>query len=167
MKTISISLASALKLKNRLAGELAKLQEVVSAGNLRTFVSVNAILQNQSCDKVDVKAAYQQIFTVSKNLTAVKAAISVANSSIAKKLAYLSEQKSLLAFFTALQTERDTVVNVASGVDKITKIEYAAMALNSVQKQALCKDIQDDIEATQDEIDFYNATTKVIIDLEQ
>ena len=83
---MNVTLARALKEKNRIAGRLRKAQELVKKENRKAAGSPRA---------VDVAATFAEAERLSALLAAVKAAIAKANDGIIATIVELEETKSL------------------------------------------------------------------------
>lgn len=145
MKKITIN--KALKLKNRLAGEIASLQSQVREENSRRV---------DAKTKVDVGQLLKTLNEKSETLIALKASINRASAPIADLLVGIAELKGNLVFYKSVSTkegiERDRYDASAVG------IEYEAF-LTKVDIQKAQDELQRRINEIQDDIDEYNAQT--------
>lgn len=146
---MNVTLARALKEKNRIAGRLAKAQQLVRKENRKVAGSPRA---------VDVAAAFAEAERLSALLVQVKAAIAKANDGIVAVIVELEEVKSLLSFVDSVPTDEDVEVDrdYHGAVERrwevsIRKPELIAKA-EALQKRA---------DALQDALDEYNATTRI------
>ena len=153
MRTM-VTIARALKEKNRVAGRLAKARELVGAENS----------QDKSVPRgVDVAAMYDLAKMLRNRLIAIKSAIAEANKPIVSKIIELDEIKSEIAFLNGLDVKEGKFVTTNYG----TRIESEIDAIISKQ-QALDEvaALQVRADRIQDELDEFNATTKVEIELD-
>src|SRR5271163_2421896 len=87
-----ITLAKALKLKNRLAGLMTKLNQ-----DIATYNSVQ-----EGAEQLDVRALYEARKTVVRHLVALKVAITQANAPVQPVIYALAELKALIALLNGL-----------------------------------------------------------------
>lgn len=147
MKTIKLH--TALKLKNRLAGEVARLQQVLARENSR---------RADNPSKVDRAVADTALQTARNKLVAIKSAISAANVLIYPTLARMEETKSALSFYQGLNT-REGIETMFTHTGNIDLMHTAY--LNREAVDVLVAKLQDDINALQDSVDAYNASTTI------
>jgi len=143
----SISLAKALKLKNRLAGRLNKVQNDI--------VTYNSVLTEQS-GKVDVPALCNLRDEIAENLIALKTRIIVSNAEIQGDLIRQGELKSKLTWLATLDTrdgkERHGYQN--------TEVTWTA-TLKKKDVDDETRKLETEIDAIQDKLDCFNHTKKV------
>ncbi len=153
MRTI-VTIARALKEKNRVAGRLAKARELVGAENS----------QDKSVPRgVDVAAMYDLTKMLRNRLIAIKSAIAEANKPIVSKIIELDEIKSEIAFLNGLDVKEGKFVTTNYG----TRIESEIDAI--ISKQQVLDEVaalQVRADRIQDELDEFNAATKVEIELD-
>lgn len=146
-----MKLAQALKVKNRLAGEIAQQQQILQRENAR---------RNDSVSTVDRSAVYARILDLSKDLGELKAKIATANVGIYAKLERMAEMKGHVAFLTGLQKREGEEVQFI-GRDQ----EKLVYKWDSFINQTACDEkvaaLQKQIGALQDEVDAYNAATAI------
>lgn len=148
---MSTNISKALKIKNRLAGELVKIQTILRRENSR---------RNDSTSTVDQAQVLNELGRVRTNLVNIKAAITVASVGIATELSALAELKSHINYLAGLNT-RDGEEKSAVGYGSET-ITYTWTAFIKEQQQdALIKEAQILADQLQDKIDDYNASTSV------
>ena len=152
-----MKISKALKVKNRLVGEVARLRSILTRENSR---------REDSSSTVDMVATYAVLETTLSKLIALKSAIAKANIGVYPLLAEMEEAKSSIAYYKALpirvgeEIESLNVWNKETG--DISKISHTWSAyINQEQVDAKTKELQTQIEALQDQIDEYNATTSV------
>ena len=153
MRTM-VTIARALKEKNRVAGRLAKARELVGAENS----------QDKSVPRgVDVAAMYDLAKMLRNRLIAIKSAIAEANKPIVSKIIEIDEIKSEIAFLNGLDVKEGKFVTTNYG----TRIESEIDAI--ISKQQVLDEVaalQVRADRIQDELDEFNATTKVEIELD-
>ena len=153
MRTM-VTIARALKEKNRVAGRLAKARELVGAENS----------QDKSVPRgVDVATMYDLAKTLRNRLIAIKSAIAEANKPIVSKIIELDEIKSEIAFLNGLDVKEGKFVTTNYG----TRIELDIDAI--IRKQQVLDEVtalQARADRLQDELDEFNAATKVEIELD-
>ena len=145
----SISLAKALKLKNRLAGRLSKVQTDIAI--------YNSVLAEQS-GKVDVIGLISLREEICESLIALKTAINHANHEIQEDLIRQGELKSKLSWLSSLNT-RDG--NERHGYQN-TEVTYVAV-ITKKEVDDLANKLEAEIDAIQDRLDNYNHTKKLDI----
>jgi hypothetical protein len=148
-----MKLAKALKEKNRLVGDIKRLQAILQRENSRPSTSTS---------KFDLAEVVQSLADQTENLIKLKAAIFAANAGIYKKILRMGELKAHIAFLATLDT-RDgefLVNNYGSGttLTETRKAYYRAEVIDGVTV-----DFQKEIAQLQDEIDEYNGITDVAI----
>jgi hypothetical protein len=143
----SISLAKALKLKNRLAGRLNKVQNDI--------VTYNSVLTEQA-NKVDVAALCKLRDEIADNLIALKTRIIVSNAEIQGDLIRQGELKSKLSWLATLDTrdgkERHGYQN--------TEVTWTA-TLKKKDVDDETRKLETEIDSIQDKLDSFNHTKKV------
>jgi hypothetical protein len=158
MKTVTLS--HALKHKNRLAGEVARLREIVQRENSRK--------QSQPA-RADVRVAFDESVTRSRELAAFKGSIAAANAGVTGldrgiygKLNLQAELRGLIAFVKALNTkegEEVERVGFLSRDEAVRTVFVAVITREEVDRLTVA--YQTEIERLQDEIDEFNATTRI------
>lgn len=153
MKQI-VTIARALKEKNRVAGRLAKARELVGEENSR----------DKSVPRgIDVAEMYAQAKELRNRLIAIKSAIAEANKSIVSKIIELDEVKSEIAFLNGLDVKEGKFVTTNYG----SRIESDIGAV--IRKQQVMEEVsalQARADRLQDELDEFNATTKIEIEVD-
>ena len=149
-----VSIARALKEKNRVAGRLAKARQLVGKENSK---------EKKVPRGVDVKAAYAEAKTLRDRLVAIKTAIAVANQPIVGKIVELAEVKSEIAYLNTLNVQ-EGVFEEPSYVGKLVK-EYDAV-LKKAEVLAEVNALQRRADELQDALDEFNASVKVEIEVD-
>lgn len=144
-----ITLAKALKLKNRLAGRLSKVQEDIS--------TYNSVLKEQ-VGKVDIPACVKLRDQIQESLIGLKTKIILANGEIQETLIRMGETKSKLTFLEMIPVrdgqERHGYQN--------TEITWVA-AISKADIDSERKKLESEIDSMQDKVDTFNHTQKLEI----
>ena len=147
-----MNIAKALKVKNRLIGELKSLRE--------RFASVNAYIDNDG-STVDRGAIFKSIGQTQERLIALKSALAYASANIAHKLVEIAETKSELEFFKNLYILEGFTSSYefdAEGKQIVRQVPRKNY-IDENTRQDIMKSLSDKIANLQDEIDDYNAMT--------
>lgn len=149
-----VTIARALKEKNRVAGRLRKVRE--------------QIWKENSGDKrvprgVDVADLLVQSRVLRDRLIAIKSAIAVANHPIVPKIIELDETKSEIAFFDGLNAKEGVFLEMSYGTK--VEVEFEAV-IRKPQVLAEVAELQKKADRLQDELDEFNAATKVSIEID-
>jgi hypothetical protein len=146
-----MNISKALKVKNRLVGELGRLQDIFKRENSR---------RNDNVSEVDPAKAYEAVLEAFDKVVTLKGAINKATAGIADKLAALAEYKTYLNFIQSVPVkEGPELVNGSYGKDPIPYIWFAYLNRATIDDKVA--HYQNKINDLQDEIDAYNATTQV------
>ncbi len=149
-----VTVARALKEKNRVAGRLAKALNLVSRENS----------QDSNVPRgVDVDATYAQAKELRKRLVETKTAIALANQPIVGKIIELEEIKSEISYLNGLDVKEG--VFVSNSYNSTVTNEYSAV----IKKQQVLEEVerlQSRADRLQDELDEFNALTKVEIEVD-
>jgi hypothetical protein len=143
MADIKISLAKALKMKNRLAGRLTKVQTDIHA--------YNSVPEGQA-DQVNVLALMKVRDELVEALIALKTAISDANRPAQRDIYALAEKKATIAFLAGVNTRHGVQPAVYPNTGEV---KYVA-ALKKADVDALQATLEKDIDALQDKLDHFN-----------
>lgn len=146
-----MKLSQALKLKNRLAGELVRQQQILQRENAR---------RSDSKSNVDREAVWKEVLRLSDELGALKGRITQANIGVYPMLERMAELKSRIAYVQSLPKREDEEVQFI-GRDQ-EKLTYQWNSFITQEKSdAMVQEIQEQINDLQDKVDAYNATTEV------
>ena len=141
----------ALKIKNRLAGEVTRLQDILRRENCR---------RNDSTSKIDCKDVLDQLNGATRKLINVKSALAKASAPISEDLSLLAELKNQITFLKTLPIRSDKEVQFIGRNDE--KLEYQWTSfIDQENLDGRINSIQQEINAIQDEIDEFNATAEV------
>lgn len=146
-----MNLAQALKLKNRLAGELVRKQQILERENAR---------RNDSVSKIDREAVWNEIVEISDKLGELKGRISRANIAIYPSLERMAELKSRITFLSNLPKREGEEVSFV-GRDSEKLIYTWDSFINQERADEEVADLQEEINDLQDKVDAYNATTQL------
>ncbi len=146
-----MNLAQALKLKNRLAGELVRKQQILERENAR---------RNDSVSKVDRESVWNEIVELSDKLGELKGRITRANVAIYPSLERMAELKSRITFLNNLPKREGEDVSFV-GRDNEKLIYNWDSFINQERADNEVAKLQEEINALQDKVDVYNATTQL------
>jgi hypothetical protein len=146
-----ITLAKALKVKNRLAGRLAKVQT-----DIETY---NSVLEGQ-VGQVDVSALVKNREELVTALVAIKTTINEANREIQGAIYDLAEKKASVQFLNGINTRHGVQPAAYPG-----QPDYKYVAtLKKADVDALAQRLETEIDQLQDKIDAFNHRTTVAVD---
>lgn len=158
----NLNLSQALKHKNRLAGDVARLRQIVQRENSR---------KESQPARADVRAAFDESVVRSRELAALKGAIAAANAGVLSgnhgiysKLNLQAELRGLIAFLKELNTKEGEEVERVGFLsrDEAARTVYVA-TITRDEVDRLVVSYQGEIERLQDEIDEFNATTRIAV----
>ena len=112
---------------------------------------------------VDVAAVLALAKAQEANLIAIKAAIAEANAPIIAKIIELDEVKSEIAFFNGLDA-KEGVYEESNYSGRVLREFNAVISKSSILSEISA--LQKRADALQDELDEFNASSKVMIDIE-
>lgn len=146
---VEVTLARALKLKNRLAGRLAKLD--------RDFETYNSVLAG--ADRLDMRALYAERSKLAALLIELKVVLNATNQPVQRTIFQLGELKSLVALLTRTSTKHGTVVEGYQG----TEVEYVAQ-FRKADVDREVRRLEVDIDRLQEQLDAFNHRTTILLD---
>ena len=146
-----ITLAKALKVKNRLTGRLAKVQADIQA--------YNSVPEGQG-DQVNVLALVQAREQLVGALVSLKAAINEANREAQRDIYLLAEKKAAAAFLAGLNTRHGPQPPVYPAT---IEVNYVA-ALKKADVDGLVAGLEKEIDQLQDKLDQFNHVHKIEVD---
>lgn len=146
-----MNLSKSLKVKNRLVGELVKLQEIAKRENSR---------RNDNVSKVDCGVVFNQIGETRAKLVTLKSAIVEASVGISLQLAELAELKTYINWLSSLPV-REGEEKVAFGSAREPQTYIWTATINRENLDSLISNLQGYANTLQDEIDEFNAKTQV------
>ena len=144
---MKITLAQALKLKKRVVQTIGQKNKLITANNQ---------MLKDSTIEVDVSEEVKLRAKLVNSLIDLKEALAEANKPIRKLIFKLSELKSEIALLESLPTKHG-IGKEEYGTDKI---EYVS-TIRAFVVQKLVKQLQKEIDETQEKIDAFNYTTKI------
>jgi len=144
-----ISLAKALKLKNRMTGDLKTLETRVQSYN-----------SNEKGRTVpyDGKSTYLESNALRMGIVHLKTTIQLANKPIEQEIIFLGELKAEISFLSSVPTRKGVEITVNYGKEITT--EFIA-SISKEEIDAVIKELQSKIDDLQDKIDAHNATTMI------
>ena len=148
---MKVTLARALKERARIAGKLRK--------NFSIINRENSILQG-SKRQFDMRALFAENMELFRRIVAIKQIIAKANVSIVSKMVEMAELKSLIAQIRQVDTTsgikvRDTY---RGEMHDVMEVVFSASEM-----EEMASELEKKVETLQDELDEYNALTKVEI----
>jgi hypothetical protein len=146
-----ITLAKALKLKNRLTGRLAKVQADILA--------YNSVPQGQA-NQVNVPALMKAREELVEMLVALKTSINDANREAQRDIYLLAEKKATAQFLAGLNTRHGPQPAVYPNT---TEVVYVA-ALKKADVDALVSRLEKELDQLQDRLDQFNHVYKIEVD---
>ena len=152
MAKANVSLAQALKLKSREARKIQRLKQLINEHNSR-------LVGNET--QFDVRALLSELETRIDRLIDMKVAIDEGNAPIREKIYRLAELRGMAAFYQTLNTQ--------DGTPKAAWMEHPQVFVAEIKaKESLEKvqAIESEIEAVQDELDQFNSSQSVIVEVD-
>jgi hypothetical protein len=146
-----ITLGKALKIKNRLAGRLAKVQADIQAYNSVPGGQVN---------QVNVPALLRTREELAAALVSLKTAINDANRTAQRDICALAEKKATAAFLAGVNTRHGPQPPVYPSTVEVT---YVA-ALKKADVDGLVARLETEIDQLQDRLDEFNHVHKIVVD---
>ena len=146
-----ITLAKALKVKNRLAGRLAKVQADIQA--------YNSVPAGQA-DQVNVPALMKTREELVGALVGLKTAINEANREAQWDIYDLAEKKATAQFLAGVNTRHGPQPAVYPNT---TEVSYVA-ALKKADVDGLVAGLEKEIDQLQDRLDQFNHAHKIEVD---
>ncbi len=150
MNTTDITLAKALKLKNRLAGRVNKLTQDIQAYNST----------QEGADRLDVPGLYEERRVTVARLTDLKVAINRANAPVQRDIYELAELKALVGMLACLNTKHGSFVE---GYANTGAVSYVAQLRKADADRETLR-CEAEIDRLQDKLDGFNATTRIAVD---
>jgi hypothetical protein len=148
---VKISLAKLMKVKNRLAGRIATTQSEI--------VNYNSTVQGS--ESPDVKTLYDLYDKMTAQMVKLKVALFDANrGGQQERIFALAEKKSKLTWLRGMSTRNGPQQGYD---DKV--VNYVA-TFKKADVDSLARQLEREIDETQDAIDSFNASRKVTVDSE-
>ena len=146
-----ITLAKALKIKNRLVGRLAKAQI-----DIQTYNSVPEAL----ADQVNIPVLVKNRDELVEALVGVKTAINEANREAQRDIYELAEKKGMVQFLAGLNTRHGVQPAVYPST---TEVKYVA-ALKKADVDVQVARLEKEIDQLQDRLDQFNHDRRIEVD---
>lgn len=148
-----MKLAKALKLKNKLAGEVQHLKDLLKKQNVRS--------KKQEFD-YDNAEVFADLRSKVDELVRVKTAIAQANAAIYERIFRAAELKGLVATLNALDTRTGVHLEGGNYVERPMEVEYMAQ-LSQVEVDRLVAEFEEEIDSVQDELDEFNFANEITV----
>ncbi len=146
-----MNISKALKVKNRLVGELAKQQEIFKRENSR---------RNDNPSTVNAADVLLNVVAVFDKLVKLKGAINEASAPVSEKLAKLTELKQYINFVSSVPCrEGEELTLIGSNREKLSYTWTALLNREKIDHEVSF--LQKKINDLQDEIDTFNSQTTV------
>lgn len=146
-----MNIAKALKVKNRLAGEVSRLFDILRSENSRRSDNTSAI------DREDIQT---QLQNAQRNLIAIKAAINKASAPFSTELVTLTELKSAVSNWKQFHPREGTEF-ISMGQGNPPREMLWTCFYNQAELYDTIATIEAEINTLQDKIDDFNARTQV------
>ena len=150
-----VTIARALKEKNRVAGRLTKARELVGKENSKDKNVPRGI---------NVAETYALAKALRDRLVSIKVAIAEANKPIVAKIIELDEVKSEISYLNGLDVKEGKFVSTSYGTRIETELE-AVIRQPQVLDEVTA--LQARADRLQDELDEFNAATKIEIEVDE
>jgi hypothetical protein len=148
--TLTVTLAKALKLKNRLAGRVAKL-----TADIQTYNSTQ-----DGAERLDVRGLWEERAAAVRRLTDLKTALARANAPIQPAIFELAELKAEAALVAGLNTKHGTF---QEGYPTAGAVTYVAQ-VRKADADRLAEGLERRIDELQDRLDTFNTQTTIPVD---
>ena len=146
---MKMTLARALKERCRIAGKLKMKIDIINSEN-------SAIQGNER--NFDLRAVYAECMELHRKLIQIKQIIAAANAPIVDKLVEMDEVKSMIARLRGINTTTGLVERGYGQSDRYMEVVFSASEMTAEADR-----FQARAEQLQDELDAFNALTKVDI----
>lgn len=153
----AVSIARAMKEKNRIASWLRLTEHKIRRNNSRSIRIPRAY---------DVQQVYEESKRLRKRLIETRSAIAEANHGIAAKLVELAEIKNEITFLGRVDTQEGEYPREGSYRTTDNAIDTFTVILSESQISQEIEKLQLRANAIQDEIDEFNASTLVTIEID-
>lgn len=153
-KTMEMTLAKALKHKNRVAQKIARISDDIRANN--SILAVND-------PEVDVQALDRMRLELTDYLVALKTAIHRASDSVRDKIFMLAELKGSISFYGSICTQHGKREAHRFGGGEEFVEHKAVMRKEAIDR--IVVELEERIDAIQDQLEEFNVTTKIQIEI--
>ena len=150
---MKMTLAQALKEKNRLAGELARLWTMIARENSK---------REDAPRVIDVEEAYKKAQLFKGKLTELKTKIGLANAGNLERIYRLEEAKNELNRLDDIRTDESSDFQPIG--DSNFKEFKRTVVFTAAQVYAMREKVQQECNDIQDALDAYNASTRIDFD---
>jgi len=144
-----MKLAKALKVKNRLVGEIKVLQQHI--------VNFNSY-DKENPPPYDTEQVLEDLRSASVRLVVLKAKIAAANVPIVSAILEIAEIKGQITMLQGLDTKEGVTNSTIGFDDKVVRTTYVAR-IGQVKADNLVKKLTERLDELQEQIDEHNATT--------
>jgi len=149
----TINLNKALKLKKRIASNIAKIKSKIQKYN-----SFNA--NNDISSKYNTIDMLAELDILIRKMVELKSLINEANLTIQPDLYAITEYKALLSFYRNIETKEGVHKSYGRDSEDTFKAQISDTSID-----AFVLNVEDRIEATQDKIDKFNYNTEIVFSL--
>lgn len=146
-----MNISTALKKKNRMAGELVRQQTIFQRENAR---------RSDSTSTVDRDVVWTKIQQLSDELGVLKGKITVANIGIYPMLEKMAELKARISFIQNLVKREGEEISFV-GRDQEKLVYTWNSHITQEKADSMISEIQVEINDTQDKVDSYNGSTVI------
>jgi hypothetical protein len=148
-----MKLAKALRLKNKIVGEINEIQTRIENDNSH---------RKEHQPKYPVQGLYDEYLEKTQKLVKLKTLITEANIKIAEKIHKMDEIKSHISFLAKLNTKDGTYKEdkYRNGEYEEVDIVYEA-TLDEIAVREQVYALKEELEAIQDELSSFNHTTEI------
>ena len=146
-----MKLSKALKLKNRLAGEVALAQRLLAETNVG---------EGENKPAHNVALLYSRMAQQQEELADLKTRIARANMPIWNRITLMAELKARIVWLRTLNTKDGSFYLEGRYGTEPKKVDYHA-TLTAERVESDVKALSAEIERMQDEVDEFNATTEL------
>ncbi len=147
-----ITLAKALKEKNKLVHDMKKAFQRVQSSN-------SFIKENKESVVYDAKAELEKYLSLKEQLISLKSKISLANAPIQNLIYSLSEYKEIISSLNSITTNKG-IVHGGRYSEIEGKVEYDS-TISKSEIDSMVTEFEKKIEDTQEKIDQFNHTTQI------
>ena len=147
METTQVNLCRALKLKNRIASRLSRLDQKI--------IEHNSSIKDYS--EYDVRSLYASRMRLAEQLVQLKVDISTANQPIQKQIFEVAECKSLCHTLTRINTRHGPY---SSGYEAV---QHFAAQFRKPDVDKEVRKVEKEIDRLQDELDQFNFATTISV----
>lgn len=151
---MEMTLAKALKHKNRVAQKMARISD-----DIRTHNSILAV----NDPEVDVTALDKMRQDLMEHLVALKTLIHRASNEIRDKIFRLAELRGSIQFYRSISTQHGKCPRHSFGGGDGFVEHKAVMRKESIDRLVI--ELETRIDEIQDQLDEFNVTTKISIDI--